>query len=86
MTVVEAIKLLEACPPGAILLTRGYESGYDTAGEIRVIKARKDGDGTNWMFGEYEEEENEVMEDWYDAGVLGVYVAIDNLKIGRTGE
>ncbi len=52
MTVSELIQHLQAMPPDALVVTEGYEDGFDTLKKISMIKVVEN-PKKNWYVGQY---------------------------------
>jgi len=58
MTVKELINILETMPQDALVVTEGYEDGYDTVKKVSVIGIEENPQ-KNWWNGKYVEIEKE---------------------------
>ena len=56
MTVSQLIKQLKAMPPNAIVITEGYEDGFDSVKEVSIMKVTENPD-KQWWVGKYIETE-----------------------------
>ncbi len=57
MTVSELIQKLQTMPPDALVVTDGYEDGYDSIKKVSVIKVEEIAE-KKWYIGKYVSTEN----------------------------
>jgi hypothetical protein len=57
MTVSELIHQLKTMPPDALVVSEGYEDGYDTIKEVSVITVEENPQ-KEWYLGKYIESKN----------------------------
>ncbi len=58
MTVKELINLLETMPQDVLVVTEGYEDGYDTVKKVSIIGVEENPQ-KNWWDGKYIESEKQ---------------------------
>ena len=52
MTVLELIQQLQTMPPDALVVSEGYEDGYDSIKEVSIIEVAVNPE-TKWYLGKY---------------------------------
>lgn len=52
MTVLELILQLQTMPPDALVVSEGYEDGYDTIKEVSIIEVEEN-PNKKWYLGKY---------------------------------
>jgi hypothetical protein len=57
MTVLELIQQLQTMPPDALVVSEGYEDGYDTIKEVSIIEVVENPD-KKWYLGKYIDSRN----------------------------
>lgn len=57
MTVNELINILQTLPPNALVVTEGYEMGYEPIKKVEIIKVTES-QGAEWWDGKYEKSDN----------------------------
>lgn len=57
MTVAELINILQNLPPNALVVTEGYETGYEPVKKVEIIKVTEN-HSTEWWDGKYEKSDN----------------------------
>lgn len=57
MTVSELIQQLQTLPPNALVVTEGYETGYEPVKKVQVLPVDENS-SQNWWDGKYEKSEN----------------------------
>jgi len=57
MTVTELIQILQTMSPDAVVVTEGYETGFESIKKVELLKVELN-DAQNWWDGKFEKSNN----------------------------